>query len=123
MGVASEPLAASLTAHFRRGAAVLEETLNAINAVIWSPALIYLCLGLGLYFSIRTRFMQVRGVPEMLRLMVNNKSSSSGVSSFQSLSMSLAGRVGTGNSAGLDNATPCCRPGRVFWRWGMALLC
>src|SRR3546814_13018559 len=73
--------------HFRRGAAVLEETLNAINAVIWSPALIYLCLGLGLYFSIRTRFMQVRGVPEMLRLMVNNKSSSSGVSSFQALTM------------------------------------
>src|SRR5690606_29642143 len=60
---------------FRRGAAILEETLNAINAVIWSPALIYLCLALGLYFSIRTRFMQVRGVPEMLRLMANNKSS------------------------------------------------
>src|SRR3546814_456371 len=122
MGVASQPLAASLTAHFRRGAAVLEEALNAINAVIWSPALIYLCLGLGLYFSIRTRFMQVRGVPEMLRLRVNNKSSRSGVSSCQALAMSLAGRVGTGNIAGVATAIAFGGPGAVFWMWVMAFL-
>ena len=53
----------------------MKEVLDWLNAIIWSPALIYLCLFLGLYFSIRTRFMQVRGIPEMLRLMVNNKSS------------------------------------------------
>ena len=100
----------------------MEQTLNAINAVIWSPALIYLCLALGLYFSIRTRFMQVRGVPEMLRLMVNNKSSSSGVSSFQALAMSLAGRVGTGNIAGVATAIAFGGPGAVFWMWVMAFL-
>src|SRR3546814_2887061 len=66
--------------------------LNSLNDIIWSMALVGLCLGLGLYFSIRTRFMQVWGVPEMLRLMFNNKSSSSGVSSFQALAVSLADR-------------------------------
>jgi len=100
----------------------LQETLDAINAIIWSPALIYLCLALGLYFSIRTRFMQVRGVPEMLRLMANNKSSQSGVSSFQALAMSLAGRVGTGNIAGVATAIAFGGPGAVFWMWVMAFL-
>src|SRR3546814_5375675 len=83
-------------------------------------ALVGLCLGLGLYFSIRTRFMQVWGVPEMLRLMFNNKSSSSGVSSFQALAVSLAGRVGTGNIAGVATAIAFGGPGAVFWMWAMA---
>src|SRR3546814_5170915 len=85
-------------------------------------ALVGLCLGLGLYFSIRTRFMQVWGVPEMLRLMFNNKSSSSGVSSFQALAVSLAGRVGTGNIAGVATAIAFGGPGAVFWMWAMAFL-
>src|SRR3546814_14213046 len=84
-------------------------------------ALVGLCLGLGLYFSIRTRFMQVWGVPEMLRLMFNNKSSSSGVSSFQALAVSLAGRVGTGNIAGVATAIAFGGPGAGFWMWAMAI--
>src|SRR3546814_4067898 len=75
------------------GSRYVDAFLNSLNDIIWSMALVGLCLGLGLYFSIRTRFMQVWGVPEMLRLMFNNKSSSSGVSSFQALAVSLAGRV------------------------------
>src|SRR5690606_22531519 len=66
--------------------------------------------------------MHVRGVPEMLRLMMNNKSSSSGVSSFQALAMSLAGRVGTGNIAGVATAIAFGGPGAVFWMWVMAFL-
>ena len=93
----------------------MEDLITSLNAIIWSTALVALCLGLGLYFSIRTRFMQVRGVPEMLRLMLNNKSSSSGVSSFQALAMSLAGRVGTGNIAGVATAIAFGGPGAVFW--------
>src|SRR3546814_9798798 len=64
--------------------------------------------------------MQVWGVPEMLRLMFNNKSSSSGVSSFQALAVSLAGRVGTGNIAGVATAIAFGGPGAVFWMWAMA---
>ena len=100
----------------------MEAVVNQLNAIIWSQALIVLCLGLGLYFSVRTRFMQVWGVPEMIRLMFNNKSSAAGVSSFQALAMSLAGRVGTGNIAGVATAIAFGGPGAVFWMWVMAFL-
>jgi AGCS family alanine or glycine:cation symporter len=100
----------------------VEDLINSLNAIIWSTALVALCLGLGLYFSIRTRFMQVRGVPEMIRLIFNNKSSRAGVSSFQALAMSLGGRVGTGNIAGVATAIAFGGPGAVFWMWVMAFL-
>ncbi len=100
----------------------MEDLINALNAILWSKALIALCLGAGLYFSIRTRFMQVRGVPEMIRLMLNNKSSEAGVSSFQALAMSLSGRVGIGNIAGVATAIAFGGPGAVFWMWVMAFL-
>jgi AGCS family alanine or glycine:cation symporter len=98
------------------------EIVDAVNGLVWSKALIFLCLGVGLYFSIRTRFMQVRGFGEMIRLMVQGEKSSSGVSSFQALAMSLAGRVGTGNIAGVATAITFGGPGAVFWMWVTAFL-
>ena len=100
----------------------MEAIVNALNAIIWSKALVALCLGLGLFFSFRTRFMQVRAVPEMLRLLINNKSSVAGVSSFQALAMSLGGRVGIGNIAGVATAIAFGGPGAVFWMWVMAFM-
>ncbi len=96
--------------------------VNHLNALIWSPALIYLCLGVGLYFSVRTRFAQVRHFREMIRLMFDGKSSDAGVSSFQALAMTLAGRVGTGNIAGVATAITFGGPGAVFWMWMVAFL-
>ena len=100
----------------------MEALVNALNAIIWSPALIYLCLGAGLYFSIRSRFLQVRGFGEMVRLMFRGRASDAGVSSFQALTMSLAGRVGIGNIAGVATAIAFGGPGAVFWMWVMAFL-
>lgn len=100
----------------------MDALVNAINNLIWSKALIALCLGAGLYFSIRTRFMQVRGFAEMLRLMLQGDSSASGVSSFQALAMSLSGRVGIGNIAGVATAIAYGGPGAVFWMWMVAFL-
>ncbi|NDV14155.1 alanine/glycine:cation symporter family protein [Crenobacter caeni] len=100
----------------------MNEIVNAINGVIWSPALIYLCLGVGLYFSLRGRFLQVRHFGEMIRLMFDGKSSDAGVSSFQALAMTLAGRVGTGNIAGVATAITFGGPGAVFWMWMVAFL-
>ncbi|MEO8058117.1 MAG: alanine/glycine:cation symporter family protein [Burkholderiales bacterium] len=100
----------------------MTEAIGAINGIIWSPALIYLCLGVGLYFSIRTRFMQVRGIKEMVRLMFKGEKSPAGVSSFQALAMSLSGRVGTGNIAGVATAITFGGPGAVFWMWMVAFL-
>lgn len=100
----------------------VEKLVSTLNSVIWSPALVYLCLGAGLYFSVRTRFMQVRGFAEMIRLMFKGQSSASGVSSFQALAMSLSGRVGTGNIAGVATAIAFGGPGAVFWMWMVAFL-
>lgn len=100
----------------------MEKLVSTLNSVIWSPALVYLCLGAGLYFSVRTRFMQVRGFAEMIRLMFRGQSSASGVSSFQALAMSLSGRVGTGNIAGVATAIAFGGPGAVFWMWMVAFL-
>ena len=96
------------------------ELVNDLNAYIWSPALIYLCLGAGLFFSILTRFVQVRQIPEMWRLLFSGKSSDKGISSFQALAVSLSGRVGTGNIAGVGAAIGFGGPGAVFWMWVVA---
>lgn len=98
----------------------MEEIIGILNGIVWSNALIILCLGTGLYFSLRTRFLQIRHVKEMFRLLFDGKSSESGVSSFQALSMSLAGRVGTGNIAGVATAIAFGGPGALFWMWMVA---
>lgn len=100
----------------------MENIVSALNDLIWSRALIALCLGAGLYFSIRTRFMQVRGFAEMIRLLRDGKESEAGVSPFQALAMSLSGRVGTGNIAGVATAITFGGPGAVFWMWMVAFL-
>jgi AGCS family alanine or glycine:cation symporter len=100
----------------------MEEFVGIVNSFVWSNALIYLCLGTGLYFSLRTRFLQLRHFKEMFRLLFDGESSESGVSSFQSLSMSLAGRVGTGNIAGVATAIAFGGPGAMFWMWMVAFL-
>ena len=79
----------------------MEGLVNLVNGIIWSPALIYLCLGAGLFYSIMTRFVQVRLFGEMIKLLFTGKSSTDGISSFQALAVSLAGRVGMGNIAGV----------------------
>ncbi|MBL0712010.1 MAG: alanine:cation symporter family protein [Colwellia sp.] len=98
----------------------MQELVNTINGYIWSSALIYLCLGAGLFFSILTRFVQVRQFSEMWRLLMSGKSSEKGISSFQALAVSLSGRVGAGNIAGVAAAIGFGGPGAVFWMWIVA---
>ena len=100
----------------------MEAFFNWLNGIIWSNALIGLCLGAGLWFSFRTRFMQVRGFAEMCRLTVTGQKSDAGVSSFQALAISMAGRMGIGNIAGVATAIAYGGPGAVFWMWVMGFL-
>ncbi|OLF35939.1 sodium:alanine symporter family protein [Psychrobacter sp. Cmf 22.2] len=100
----------------------MEGLVNLVNGIIWSPALIYLCLGAGLFYSIMTRFVQVRLFGEMVKLLFTGKSSEQGISSFQALAVSLAGRVGMGNIAGVAAAIGFGGPGAVFWMWIVAFL-
>ena len=89
----------------------MEAFVSYLNGIIWSSALIYLCLGAGLYFSLRTKFLQVRHFRHMIKIMTEGRSSDAGVSSFQALTMSLSGRVGTGNIAGVATAIAIGGPG------------
>ena len=100
----------------------VEATVHFINSIIWSKALIFVCLGAGLFFSLRTRFMQIRGFFEMCRLTVRGEKSDAGVSSFQALAMSMAGRMGIGNIAGVATAIAFGGPGAIFWMWVMGFL-
>ncbi len=100
----------------------MQEIVSYISGVIWEPILIYLCLGTGLFFSIMTRFVQVRMFGEMIHLLFSSKESDQGISSFQALAVSLSGRVGTGNIAGVAAAIGFGGPGAVFWMWVVAFL-
>lgn len=100
----------------------MQSFVDSLNAVIWSPYLIYLCLGAGAFFSVMTKFAQVRHFREMLRLLLSGKESEHGISTFQALAVSLSGRVGTGNIAGVAAAIGFGGPGAVFWMWVVAFL-
>ena len=100
----------------------MQEFVDFMNGIIWSPFLIYLCLGTGLFYSIITRFVQVRLIGEMWRLLFSGKGSDKGISSFQALAVSLSGRVGTGNIAGGAAAIGFGGPGAIFWMWIVAFL-
>lgn len=100
----------------------MEQIVNTIVSYIWSNALVYLALGVGLYFTIITKGVQFRYIAEMIRLLRERKESSEGVSSFQAFCMALSGRVGVGNIAGVATAIAAGGPGAVFWMIVMALL-
>ena len=107
----------------------MENAVNYINNIVWGtwglttlPVLAILCLLAGLFYTIQTRFVQVRLFSEMIRLLRANKSSERGISSFQALTVSLSGRVGTGNIAGVATAIGFGGPGAIFWMWMVAIL-
>ena len=115
----------------------ISDSIAFINNIIWGevvftigdttlksvlPPLVILCLLAGLFYSYHTRFMQVRLFKAMWQSLLSSKSSSQGISSFQALTVSLSGRVGTGNIAGVATAIGLGGPGAVFWMWVVALL-
>lgn len=86
------------------------------------PWFIYGILLIGLFFSIITRFLQVRHIKDMFVLMFKGEKSDKGISSFQAMSIALSGRVGTGNIAGTATAIGMGGPGAVFWMWAIAFI-
>ena len=84
-----------------------------------------LLVGAGLYFSIRTRFVQLRRIGVMTHLLFGKKDKTKekkGVSSFEAFCIALSGRVGTGNIVGVATAIALGGPGAVFWMWVIAFL-
>lgn len=92
------------------------------NNLLWTYILIALLMGLGIYFTIRTKFVQVRLFGEMFRVISEKKDGEKGVSAFQAFTISTASRVGTGNITGVALAVAIGGPGAVFWMWMVALI-
>lgn len=80
------------------------EIVNFLNKYVWSNALVFLFLAVGLIFTLRTRFVQVRRFKDMITLLFEKNNDSAGISSFQALAMSLGSRIGTGNIVGVAAA-------------------
>ena len=103
----------------------LNTAITAVNDALWTYLLIGALIICGLYFTIRTRFVQFTLLGDMFRQLVDASPSSGGkkhISSFQAFAVSVATRVGTGNRAGVATAIAVGGPGAVFWMWLIALI-
>lgn len=98
------------------------QIINGLSDLLYTYVLIILLLGTGIYFTIKTRFVQFRFLKEAIRVVMEPKESEDGLSSFQALMVSTASRVGTGNIAGISTAICIGDPGAVFWMWLTAIL-
>lgn len=102
----------------------LNHIITSVNDALWTYLLIGALILCGLYFTIRTRFVQFTLIGDMFRQMVDspNTSGRKHISSFQAFAVSMATRVGTGNLAGVATAIAVGGPGAVFWMWLIALI-
>ena len=104
---------------------ILSTIVARVNDVLWNKQLLllFLLLGTGIFYSIRTRFVQVRKFGEGCRRLFGNfslngdKAGKEGMSSFQALTTAIAAQVGTGNIAGCATALYSGGPGAIFWMW------
>ena len=117
----------------------MNEVITQLNDALWGYVLIGALVGCGVWFTIRTRFVQFRMVGEMIRLLTDSAVDTVGeqvkeardhetgtkrkhISSFQAFAVSVATRVGTGNLAGVASAIAIGGPGAIFWMWLIALI-
>ncbi|WP_281710661.1 alanine/glycine:cation symporter family protein [Anaerobiospirillum succiniciproducens] len=102
----------------------ITEIVRDINSILWGPwCLIPILVGTGIFFTFKTRFVQVRQFGRAFRHVFGNfsfsgeKAGQHGMTSFQSLATSIAAQVGTGNLAGVATAMVMGGPGAIFWMW------
>jgi len=96
--------------------------VSTISGWLYGYILIALLIGAGLYFSVRTGFVQLRLLGESIRVIKEPRKDRDAISSFQALMVSTASRVGTGNIVGVTGAIIAGGPGAVFWMWIIALV-
>ena len=98
----------------------LNDIVSSINGVLWSSVIIVLLVGAGVYFTIRTKAVQLRYFGTMFKLIANTagtKTEGNEISPFQAFCVSTASRVGVGNIAGIAIAIVSGGPGAIFWMW------
>ncbi len=102
--------------------AVISRFFEAIDTYMYYPVLIIILALGGLYFTVRTRFVQIRLFGESCRLIMDKPSGEQEIASFQALMVSTASRVGTGNIVGVSTAICLGGPGACFWMWLMCII-
>lgn len=102
--------------------ALAQQFLGSLGRFLYTYVLLALLIGAGIYFTVRTRFIQVRYFPRMIRQLRRSCGAGEEVSSFQAFCVGLASRVGTGNIAGVAVALTLGGAGAVFWMWVTAAL-
>ena len=105
----------------------IESINNAVNNFIWGVPAMICIIGVGLYLSIRTNFIQIRKFPYAIKTTIGRifrkmEASDGSMTPFQAVCTALAATVGTGNIAGVAGAIAIGGPGAVFWMWISALL-
>ena len=103
-------------------AALILNELDYLDSVLYYPVLVVVLVVAGLYFSWRTRLVQLRMCAESIRVVLEKPQGAESVSSFQALMVSTASRVGTGNIIGISTAICLGGPGSVFWMWLVAII-
>ena len=101
---------------------VIVTILTEIDNVMYFPILIIVMAIAGLYFTIRTKGVQIRLFRESLRLLLEPSGDDNAVSSLQAMLVSTASRVGTGNIIGVSTAICIGGPGACFWMWVMCII-
>lgn len=100
---------------------MFSEIVNTLNNILWSTPLPVVCLAGGLIFTIYLGAPQIRHIKEAVTMLFGSKSSDTGLSSFQAFCLAIAGRVGTGNIAGVATGICFGGPGALFWMWMVAI--
>ena len=101
---------------------MLSMVIDSISSFMYSKLLVIMLIGTGVYFTIRTRFPQVRLFRSACKAVMEKPDDEDAVSSFQALMVSTASRVGTGNIVGVSSAICIGGFGAVFWMWVIAII-
>ena len=101
---------------------MFSEIINTLSNWLYTYILIVLLLGAGIYFTVKTKFIQFRCLKEAIRVVKEPSDDKESISSFQALMVSTASRVGTGNIAGISTAICIGGAGAMFWMWLVAIL-
>lgn len=101
---------------------ILNSLINFFNDILWGYVLIVMLLFVGTYFTLKTKFVQIRYLGQMIKILGDSVGHKGGVSSFKAFCISTASRVGTGNLAGVAIAIASGGPGAIFWMWLIAII-
>ncbi|MGL5744834.1 MAG: alanine/glycine:cation symporter family protein, partial [Cetobacterium sp.] len=101
---------------------ILNSVVNFLNDILWSYVLIVMLLFVGTYFTLKTKFVQIRYFTQMIKILGDSVGQKGGVSSFKAFCISTASRVGTGNLAGVAIAIASGGSGAIFWMWLIAII-